>query len=301
MITIYIKELDNKLIKYENEPKLLKKIIYRIINVFNIIQVEEIENNRKIYLIPNINKINVYKRINKKLLKEETKTQKVQVVLSKEIEKYKDKFLNYKIIDGENIFTGSIENIIEKVIGDNRLELQDIYVTTNYYIDNNINIIKNLSAKVKSINIVTKEIEKYKILEEIMQEKGIVVSVSNNKKKSLKKSKIIINLDFTEEKLNEYILNRNAIIVNIKKNRMTKLKNFEGIIIKEIDIELDKKEKSFKRENRLDNFKNVEIYESLKNRTYRKDEINISRLYGNNGEILEKELKKWQENLIVKN
>lgn len=156
------------------------------------------------------------------------------MVLSNKIKKYNEFFKKYNVIDGKNIFLNSIESILEKILGENKLALQDIYILTNYYQKNNINLIRNLSTKVKTVNVITSEIQKYKNLEEIMQENGIAICVANNKRKSLKNAKIIINLDFSEEELKEYIINRNACIINLTQEKCTNLKRFSGILIRDI-------------------------------------------------------------------
>ena len=156
------------------------------------------------------------------------------MVLSNKVKKYNEFFKKYNAIDGKNIFLNSIESILEKILGENKLALQDIYILTNYYQKNNINLIRNLSTKVKTVNVITSEIQKYKNLEEIMQENGIAICVANNKRKSLKNAKIIINLDFSEEELKEYIINRNACIINLTQEKCTNLKRFSGILIRDI-------------------------------------------------------------------
>lgn len=156
------------------------------------------------------------------------------MVLSNKIKKYNEFLKKYNVIDGKNIFLNSIESILEKILGENKLALQDIYILTNYYQKNNINLIRNLSTKVKTVNVITSEIQKYKNLEEIMQENGIAICVANNKRKSLKNAKIIINLDFSEEELKEYIINRNACIINLTQEKCTNLKRFSGILIRDI-------------------------------------------------------------------
>ena len=156
------------------------------------------------------------------------------MVLSNKIKKYNEFFKKYNVIDGKKIFLNSIESILEKILGENKLALQDIYILTNYYQKNNINLIRNLSTKVKTVNVITSEIQKYKNLEEIMQENGIAICVANNKRKSLKNAKIIINLDFSEEELKEYIINRNACIINLTQEKCTNLKRFSGILIRDI-------------------------------------------------------------------
>lgn len=297
MIDIYIKELETKEeIEFLNKGiKRISNIILKFIKLINKIIEKDIEDNKKIYIIPNIEKEKVYKKVKRKMEKEKTITQNVEVVLSKKLKKYKENFKGIKIVEGRKVFANSLEDLLEKIIGENSLGLQDIYILANRYEEKNINIIKKLSSKVKSINIITNEVLKYKMLEEMMQEQGIVICVMNNKRKSLKKAKIIINLDFSKENINEYSIFRNACFINLLQEKLTNLKGFEGMIIQNIEIELDDSKKEWVKTNRLENFNKIELYESLINKKLEKSKVKITKLYGNNGEINEKELRNWQK------
>ena len=297
MIDIYVKELETKEeIEFLNKGiNCINKFILKFIKLTNKIIVKDIEDNKKIYLIPNIEKEKIYKKLIRKIEKEKTNTQNVEIILSKEMKKYKENFEGIKIVEGRRVFANSLENLLENIIGENPLELQDIYILVNRYEEKNINIIKKISSKVKSINIITKEVSKFKILEEMMQEQGIVICVMNNKRKSLKKAKIIINLDFLKENINEYSIFRNASLINLTQEKLTNLKGFEGMIIQNIEIELNDNEKEWIKQNSLENFSKIEIYESLINTKLNKIEVKIDKLYGNNGEINEKELRNWQK------
>lgn len=292
MINIYIKELETKeeIIKFYKVPKWLKKIILKIIIKTNYIIEKQIDENKKIYLVPNIEKEKVYRKIKRKLEKEKIKTQKVQVILSNKVKKYEKYFKNYLIADGKNTFLNSIEEILNKISQKKPLALQDIYILTNQYCEKSNSIIKKLASKVKTINIITNQVQKYKNLEEIMQEQGIILCVANNKKKSLKKAKIIVNLDFTNEEIKQYNIFRNAIFINTTKEKITNLRGFEGIIIQNIEIKLEENQISFIQKNYLNKaFSTIELYETLEKNKKEKGVI-ISNLYGNNGKIDEKEL-----------
>ena len=65
------------------------------------------------------------------------------------------------------------------------------------------------------MNIVTNNIEKFKKLEDKIMENGIMITIGNNKKKSLMKSKIILNIDFPNELINKYMIKEDAIIINV--------------------------------------------------------------------------------------
>lgn len=299
MINIYIKELDEfeKIEILDKFPKFLRKLLINITKIINSFFINKIDSNNKIYIIPDIERKKVYKNIIKKLKKEETKTQKVQVVLSKTIKEYKTYFESIKILDGKLVMKESVYEILSKVLGGNKIELQDVYILTNKYNNYANKIIKMLKEKVKSINIVTKEINKYNNLEEMLSKEGIIISVANNKRKSLKKAKIIINLDFTKEELKEYVICRNSVIINLTNEKIDNLKSFDGIIVQNVDIELKEIEKDWIINNNLkEKFNMVELYEStlsIANRN--RQEIIISKLYGNNGKIHEKEIINWQK------
>lgn len=294
MINIYIKELEKQeFLEFYKLPKWTSNFVWKIVKILNLILKKEVEEDKKIYFIPNLEKENVYKKLNKKLKKEKTKTKKIQIILSKKLKQYKDYLKQYKIVDGKQSFINALEEILLKVLGENPLQMQDIYILTNKYCEQSIFIVKKIATKVKTMNIITKEIEKYKILEEMLEEKGIAVCVANNKKKSLKRAKIIINMDLTKEELSKYVIFRNALIINIAQDKLTNLKGFEGIIVQDIEINL-KENEGLKYNNVLENFRQLEIYESISNSN---EKIQISKLYGNNGQISEKELRNWQKNI----
>lgn len=228
LITVYVKELD------EEDKSQYSKIKLNIVNKLNLVQSKLIDENKKIYLIPNIKKINIYKKILRKLEREKTITKRVQLVLSKQVKNYEKYFSNCKIVDGKSVFFNSIENILSKILQKEAAQLQDIYILTNNYQEKNINLIRNLASKVKTVNVVTKQIEKYKILEAMMEELGVPIVVTNNKRKSLRRAKIIINLDFTKEEICEYIIFRDAVIINLTQENLTSLKGFLGITIQDI-------------------------------------------------------------------
>lgn len=292
MINIYIKELEKQeFLEFYKLPKWTRKFAWKIVKILNLILRKEIDENKKIYFIPNIEKESVYKKVCQKLEKEKTQTQKIQIILSKKLKQYKEYLKQYKIVDGKQSFIKAVEEILLKILEENPMQMQDIYILTNRYCEQSIFIIKKLSQKVKTMNIITKEIEKYKTLEEMLGEKGIAICIANNKKKSLKRAKIIINIDFSKEELSKYAIFRNALIINIAQDKLTNLKGFEGIIVQDIEVYF-KENKVLNQNGLFENFRQLEIYESISNSN---EKIQISKLYGNNGQISEKELRNWQK------
>lgn len=153
-----------------------------------------------------------------------------------------------------------------------------------------------MHGKVKFINIITNNIEQYRDIEkELYEKQGIAIQITNNKRKSLLKSDIIVNLDFEEESLNRCKFNRKAIIINVKYKTKIKESFFEGININDYEIQVEEgKIKEFIKKGWLKIYSIPMLYESI---IYEKDtqylqiksiiqkKIKIKSLIGMNGKI----------------
>ena len=135
--------------------------------------------------------------------------------------------------------------------------------------------------------------------EKFLNEYETIITVTNNKKKSLKRAKIIVNIDFENETLKKYNINRKAIIINVEKDIIIESNTFDGININNLDINISQELKAFFEEYNLLNKTSLTIlYESILNKKdslenikerIKKDGVNIIRLIGNNGLIDERE------------
>lgn len=266
-----------------------------------IISIIKVENNTiKLPYKENINqnKIEKLAQKTKKVLEKNSTSQKV--VLSKEIQK-ENLYINYlntyglKIQDGRWLFEILITDIIEYIINKKKLETSKLKISMliNDITDFEIENIKLLAKKYKNLNIVTNHIEKIKkIEEELLEKEGIMITVTNNRKKSLVKSDIIYNVDFPEEILNKYVITDEAIIINLRGKMKIKKKRFNGIIINNYEINLrdDKKdEKMISKKYYFRDIYQAELYQkqgfnNLKEKV-KKDNVRVSKLFLSNGEI----------------
>lgn len=266
-----------------------------------IIPIIKVENNTiKLPYKENINqnKIEKLAQKTKKVLEKNSTSQKV--VLSKEIQK-ENLYINYlntyglKIQDGRWLFEILITDIIEYIINKKKLETSKLKISMliNDITDFEIENIKLLAKKYKNLNIVTNHIEKIKkIEEELLKKEGIMITVTNNRKKSLVKSDIIYNVDFPEEILNKYVITDDAIIINLRGKMKIKKKRFNGIIINNYEINLrdDKKdEKMISKKYYFRDIYQAELYQkqgfnNLKEKV-KKDNVRVSKLFLSNGEI----------------
>ena len=286
--------------KFKYKSNFSKSIIYFFRDLFKIILEKNIEN-KKMYILPNLNK---------KYIEKIRKIIKIRcvntVVLSETLRNNKEFFNNIKeenvkILDGKWIYRYIEEKLLDYIMNlkNEKLYTQEVSILVNNFNEINIENIKNIAKKVKVLNIVTKK-EKMlrKIERNIYEEDGIILNISNNYKRSLSKSDIIINEDFEIEEFNNYELPKKACIINVEKQINIYSKYFEGINILSFDINIPKR--YIKIVDELRDFNSLIMYESLiykrtsiKNikEEIEKDKIRVLNLYGQKGRIRNMEFK----------
>ncbi len=252
----------------------------------NVIKLPNIENIKE----KNIEKISKKTR---KIIDKHSTSKKV--IISKELQK-NEQYINYinssgiQIQDGRWLFKILITKIVDYIIDKKHIEKAYISILVNDINDIEIANIKNIAKKYKSVNVVTNHIEKLKNIEKQLEEEGIIITVTNNKKKSLMKSNIILNFDFPKELINKYRINENAIIVNTKGKIKINQKRFNGLNIHnyEINFREDKKdEKALNNKYYLKDLYEAEIYKKQRLEEILKkiqvDKVEIEKLFLNNG------------------
>lgn len=270
----------------------------KILQIFNIIK---LQGNRIILPINNqkstLHQINKLAKKTNYILKNANSN---KVVISKEIQKH-EQYINFlntyniEIIDGRWIFEVMANEVLEYIINLKKIKKQEtqISILVNNLSEMSIENIRMLVKEYKRVNIITNHIEKLRKIEKhILDEYGILITVANNKKKSLSKSEIILNIDFPNELINKYNIYDNAIIININGNIKIKKKRFNGIVINDYEIAL-RKINDYNIE-KTEKFKTKEIYEaefykkqnikSIREKI-KKDGVKIEYLIGNNGII----------------
>lgn len=118
------------------------------------------------------------------------------------------------------------------------MEQEDIYFLINKDEDIYLENIKTLSEKFKTTNIITEELSKFqKIVENIFEEETTIY-LSNNKRKSLRRAKYIVNFDYGIGEIEKYNINRTAILINIEQKVKIESMAFEGISINNVNIQI---------------------------------------------------------------
>ena len=323
----FLEKLKNKNTKFSklqyNICYFFYKFIVYIKYIGNIITVKQIYYSY-IFIFPfdnrNINKYKL-KRCMKKLKKLMPKYKVNTIELSNELKEKvkKEEYCNLIKTSGKNEIekTKCLEKInyleenslmpylIQEVFSyileakQKRTEFEDLYICikeiSTFYIEN----IYYLSNYFKTINIITPNIKKIEKIADKLEQNGILITVTNNKEKSLRKAKFIVNIDFNKEEISKFTICRTAIIISIKEKEAYTNIGFNGIQIKQIQIDVANEIKNvFRKYNLLENYPLSDLYNSILSETkgfesaklkMEKDKIKITKLYGNNGEISQNE------------
>lgn len=167
-----------------------------------------------------------------------------KIVLSKEIKKKEDFLMLLQsepihIVDGKWLFEMLTIDVLDYLCCKMVFKKEDIGVSVliNDENDSRIQIIKELSKQYKTVNLITNHREKFKRIEEqIMEEQGVILMVTNNRKKSLARSKIVVNFDFPEELFQKYSLPEDAVVLNFSEKIEIKNKRFNGVLVQDYEI-----------------------------------------------------------------
>ena len=241
-------------------------LIARIFNLIEIVDDKIILPISNEEVIDSKKAIILVKRI-KKIL---DKTRCKSVILSKYL-KTQENFVNVlkdssiEIVDGKWLFAILSNKVLDYIVEKEDLKKEEINVSilvnkndSDYIIEN----IKNIIKTYKNVNIVTSNVGKFKKLEkDILEQEGTMITITNNKKKSLMRSRIILNVDFITENINKYNIPDEAIVVNLCGNVEINKKRFNGININDYEISFENFEEFDYDKNKL--YFQKDIYESL--------------------------------------
>lgn len=243
----YYKDTDDLSYKYRNRLfinflRKIKKLKYVFGNI------KRIESDDKIEYIC----YTVQNKEEKMLRKIENRVRKninTNIILSrriKEIASNKENIEIYqnvnKIIknskENKSIYRDFLKTVIKSVIERKKeiLEEQSLSILIGTKDYNNTQLISELITQYKMINIVTSNRNQFAGLEEEAEQNFEPISVLNNKRKSLRNEKYILNVDFSGEKIKEYSIDRTAIIFNIADTKIDKLMYFDGNIINNVKL-----------------------------------------------------------------
>lgn len=192
---------------------------YKFYDLLNIVEQDKYYKN--IFRVTNFTKKSKEKLI------EKIKKESIDYVITEE-----NKIIPYVQLDGRCEMKYMVPEIIDFCYRAMEPEIDEIHICTNIFSNDNVSLIKELTTKVKVVNIITSNRSYYR-LEANLEREGIYITVSSNKRKCLKNATITVNLDFNN--LNGYNINRNMAIIDVT-GLMDTPKGFNGVIIKRIDV-----------------------------------------------------------------
>ncbi len=232
-------------IKENDKPGKIYQFFIKLFNIIelndNLIEVAKIQN------LKGKKKERILKKVAKKTIYLLDKTNSKKIVLSKNLkqeDEYKNYLYskNYDIVDGKYLFTLLASDVLEYIIKKRNIEKKELKIAILANdISNLKGIIYDIVRKYKNVTIISRHISKLKIIQnELYEKEGIVIAISNNKRKSLLRTNIILNFDFPEETINKFSIYEDANIINFNNKIRIHKKRFNGTNIYDYEIKLKK-------------------------------------------------------------
>ena len=173
-------------IKLDNPKEgFLNSIFYKIRKSFNFIYKDKYRD--KVYYICNVNEKSVNKLVSK------LKRDNIDYIIA---EKYIK--IDYPKLTGKFSLKYMLPEVVKYCFTLANFKLDEIFICTNNYTEENKQIIEDLTSYVKVVNVVTDNSRNIS-LEKQLERKGIYITVNNNKRKSLKRANVVINFDGISE------------------------------------------------------------------------------------------------------
>lgn len=237
--------------------------------------------------------------------------EEAEVILSQELEKNTKGKMIHRAKKG--LFFYCIPTILQTIMEkeEKNLEEEEIYVLAKEKKTETIEMIYELANKCKSFHIVTNHVQDYRIIEEdLYRRKAISITISNNKRKALKRANYIVNLDWDNEMIQKYQINRQAIILHTLEKTIDIPKGFDGIIVYQIEIGVKEEIEQRMRDCKLySQFTLKDLYRTELEKEKRfsvwqeriiQDEIKVKKLIGKNGEIMENEWRRRERKACIR-
>ncbi len=216
--------------KVNEEKKIWQKVRNTLWFRFSVIDIDK--NKKCIYINKKYIKYMAYKKLNRYLIKHNLEELKDNALIAKEI-KIDNRIDSIKYIPKEKyIMKAMIYDILKYTENILNVDFRNECIYVSMINENNKDILFEILDMFSSINIVTTRIGCMRRAERsILKRREALISISNNKRKALKRAKILINIDFSDKLLNDFEINRNCIIINLNNNKISLKSSFQGSII----------------------------------------------------------------------
>ena len=220
--------------------------------------------NKKIENLSLKNKVVIIKKIKRILDRENVRQVGIESNLKQDVE-----FINLfhsnniNICNSKWVLKKCTDKVVDLILKEKKKEESEIWICVNEVDSMVEEYIYKYAKEFKRINIITNYIGKFKKIEEkLYNEEGILINVTNNRKKSLLKAELIINVDFPKEIINEFEIYDRSTIINWDEPLKIRKKRFNGKIIEEIGIKVSKVSRLVD-ENKLRNYDERDICQAF--------------------------------------
>lgn len=259
---------------YIKQEKIPLKIIDRIKYFLGMVVVREYEQGI-VFQIPILEK---EKKMNKVLQNLQRQIQKVKVdtiVFSEDcihsaIYFKMEAFLNNmgtNIVTGRNLMHYMNYEILQYIlrIQETNMKQEDVFFLIKKDDSLDLQFLSRFVENCKTVNIVTNDIERFKkVQDNLYHKENILISVSNNKSKSLKRARYVLNVNMGQKELEKFKINRDAIIINFKESILYRNPTFNGININYFQIYMpDEYIEQLEPVNELEEFDTTRLYEAI--------------------------------------
>ena len=191
-------------------------------------------------------------------LKAESKNKLINKLLDEKIDcaiVENNNLIEFPKLNGTYLMRVMIPEIVDYCYEKIKPEQDEVYVCTEVFSFENVRIIEELTKKTKVVNVVTSH-RRYRNLEKRLEDRGIFITVSGNKRQSLKKAEIVVNLDLDD--LTIYNINRNMCVVDVTGN-VKMPRSFVGDIIRKVSVDTKKVMRVF---SEFENFNRQDLIEA---------------------------------------
>lgn len=266
IFVIYIKWEENRdkfMAKYANLPQTMRKIIFQSKCKKGKFEIEKIDPLECIIL----------PTVNEKILKKLGVLANIRcwknICVSENLRQNsafnklcRDQRL--QVMDGRWLFKNMMEQVVEYLmdVKNEMIGNQEISILCHKLDEWIAEKIKEIAVRVKVCNILTNHTKQFQKLEdEIYLTNGVMLNVSNNYKKTLLKSSLIINFDFSQADLEKCIFGKKGDIIQLDSTISFDKKDLVGQKI--IGFGIDMPEKYAMYQEKLEGFNGSILYESL--------------------------------------
>lgn len=249
------------------------------------------------------------KKYSKKVIKMLKKYNTSNIVLNEDLqlnEEFKNILYenNNYIITGKRLYKVLILTILKDISKQMELNFESVNISilVDEYSIENIDLIEHIAKEVKTLTVVTSNMARFeKIYEKLFEKYGIILRILEKGRNNLKRSQYVINIDFTYNDIKQLTLAKNAVCLSINEKIGELKKGFNGIIINDIDIYINKECKNFRTlslcEAYLYNYlKKIKDNENI----FEKSEYKINGYYGNKGNVIGEEFKRLGKTYVKK-